>query len=80
MAGVNLTIEYLFKYRDFDEIQQWFKLFGKRVMKRVCEERLNSDKRFIKLNFMIARVFFNEDYYFKEVKNARFEKCKMLAS
>ena len=56
-AGENLLIEYLFKYADFDDIQQGFELFGKRVMKRVWEDKLKSDKRFIKLNFMIARVF-----------------------
>jgi len=82
-AGENLTIEYLLKYGDFDEIQQGFELFGKRVMKRIWEEKLKSDKRFIKLNFMIARVFLGmniEASYFKEVKNARFEKLKMFAS
>ena len=82
-AGENLLIEYLFKYADFDDIQQGFELFGKRVMRRVWEEKLKSDKRFIKLNFMIARVFLGMDIeasYFREVKNARFEKLKMLAS
>ena len=82
-AGENLLIEYLYKYADFDDIHLGFKLFGKRVMKRVWEEKLKSDKRFIKLNFMIARVFLGMDIeasYFKEVKNERFEKLKMLAS
>ena len=82
-AGENLLIEYLYKYADFDDIRLGFDLFGKRVMKRVWEKRLKSDKRFIKLNFMIARVFFGMDIeasYFKEVKNERFEKLKMLAS
>jgi len=81
-SGENLLIEYLFKYADFHDIEQGFKLFGKRVMKRVWEEKLKSDKRFIKLNFMIARVFLGMDIeasYFKEVKNARFEKLKMFA-
>jgi len=82
-AGVNLTIEYLLKYGDFDDIVFGFKLFGKRVMKRVWEEKLKDDRQFIKLNLMLARVFFDMDVeadYFKEVKNARFEKLKMLAS
>ena len=56
-AGETLLIEYLFKYADFDDIQQGFELFGKRVMKHVWEDKLKGDKRFIKLNFMIARVF-----------------------
>jgi len=83
VAGNSLTIEYLFKYGDFDDIQQGFELFGKRTMKKVWEDRLKSDKRFIKLNLMIARVFLGMDIeasYFKGVKNARFEKLKMLAS
>ena len=82
-AGEELLIEYLYKYADFDDISLGFRLFGKRVMKRVWEERLKSDTRFKKLNFMIARVFLGMDIeagYFKDVKNARFEKLKMLAS
>jgi len=82
-AGEHLLIEYLYKYGDFDEIRLGFTLFGKRMMKRVWEERLKSDTRFIKLNFMIARVFLDMDIeasYFREVKNARFEKLRMLAS
>ena len=82
-AGKSLTIEYLLKYADFDDIVVGFNLFGKRQMKKVWEESLKSDKRFIKLNLMLARVFFGMDVesdYFKEVKNARFEKLRLLAS
>ena len=82
-AGENLTMEYLLKYGDFDDIALGFKLFGKRAMKKVWEEKIKSDKRFIKLNLMIARLFFGMDVessYFKEVKNERFEKFKLLAS
>jgi len=82
-AGENLLIEYLYKYADFDDISLGFTLFGKRIMKAVWEKKLKSDKRFVKLNFMIARVFLGmeiEASYFKEVKNERFEKLKMLAS
>ncbi len=82
-AGERLLIEYLYKYGDFDDISLGFRLFGKRVMKQVWEEKLKSDKRFIKLNFMIARVFLGMDVeanYFKGIKNARLEKFKMLAS
>jgi REP element-mobilizing transposase RayT len=82
-AGEKLTIEYLLKYGDFDELCEGFKLFGKRVVKKVWEDKLVSDKQFIKTNLMIARVFFKMDVessYFKEKKNARFEKLKLLAS
>lgn len=79
----NIIIEYLLKYGDFDDIRLGFKLFGKRFLKKVWEEKLMDDKSFIKTNLMIARVFFGMDVesdYFKEVKNARFEKFKLLAS
>lgn len=82
-AGERLLIEYLFKYADFDDISLGFKLFGKRTMKQIWQEKIKSDKRFVKLNFMIARVFLGMDIeasYFEEVKNARFEKLKMLTS
>ena len=71
------------KYGDFEDIILSFKLFGKDRIKRVWEERLKSDKQFLKLNLMLARVFFNMDVeasYFKNIKNDRFEKLKLLAS
>ena len=82
-AGDNLFIEYLLKYGDFDDIVFGFRLFGKKVIKKVWQQRLVSDKSFIKLNLMLARVFFDMDVeagYFKEIKSARFEKLKLLAS
>ena len=82
-AGEELFVEYLYKYADFDDIRLAFELFGKRRMKYVWEKRLVSDKRFKKLNFMIARIFFGMDIeakYFDKAKNERFEKFKMLAS
>ena len=81
--GEKLLIEYVLKYADFDDIELCVKLFGKREVKSVWEEKLKSDKSFIKINLMLARVFFGMDVeadYFKEVKNARFEKLRLLAS
>ena len=82
-AGDVLFLEYLLKYGDFDELKQAFKLFDKVFIYSVWEQKMRDDKRFIKLNLMLARVFFGmnvESDYFKEVKSARFEKLKMLAS
>lgn len=79
----SIFIEYVLKYGDFEDIQLIFILFGKRKVKNIWKEKLRSDQRFIKLNLMIARVFLKLDVesdYFKEVKNARFEKLKLLAS
>ena len=82
-AGDKLFLEYLLKYGDFDDLIVAFKLYTKETIKSVWEERLKDDKRFIKLNLMLARLFFGmnvESSYFKEIKGARFEKFKMLTS
>ena len=82
-VGDKIFLEYLLKYGDFDDLISAFKLYDKDYIKRVCEEKLKSDERFIKLNLMLARLFFDMDVesdYFKEAKDARFEKFKMLAS
>jgi len=82
-AGENLTIEYIVKYADFDDIKEALEIFGKKTVKKVWKEKLRSDKRFIKTNLLIARVFFHMDVessYFKEMKNERFEKLRLLAS
>ena len=81
--GDALFLEYLLKYSDFDDLKLAFKLYEKPYIKSVWEKALKDDKRFIKLNLMLARVFFDMDVessYFKEVKNARLEKLRMLAS
>lgn len=82
-AGDKLFLEYLLKYGDFDDLVVAFKLYEKERIKTVWEETLKDDKRFIKLNLLLARLFFGMDVessYFKEIKNARLEKLKMFAS
>ena len=81
--GEKLLIEYILKYADFDDIELCVRLFGKREAKSIWEEKLKSDSSFIKINLMLARIFFGMDVeadYFKGVKNARLEKLKLLAS
>lgn len=81
--GEKLLIEYVLKYADFDDIVLCLELFGKRKVKSIWEGKLKSDRSFIKINLMIARIFFGMDVeadYFKEVKNERFEKLRLLAS
>jgi hypothetical protein len=78
-----LFLEYLLKYGDFDDLLFAFKLYEKKYIKSVWEKYLKDDIRFIRLNLMLARLFFNMDVesdYFKGVKNARLEKLKMFAS
>jgi len=82
-VGDSIFLEYLLKYGDFDDLILAFRLYRKSYIKEVWVQKLKDDKRFIKLNLMLARVFFGMDVessYFKEVKNARFEKLKMFAS
>ena len=82
-AGDKLFLEYLLKYGDFHDLVLAFNLYHKETIKAVWEKTLKDDKRFIKLNLMLARVFFGMDVessYFKEVKNARLEKLRMFAS
>jgi len=82
-VGDKLFLEYLLKYGDFDDLILAFRLYPKDYIKSVWKKTLKDDKRFIKLNLMLARLFFGMDVessYFKEVKNARLEKFKMFAS
>ena len=82
-AGDKLFLEYLLKYGDFDDLIVAFKLYQKEHIKEIWEQKLKDDKRFIKLNLMLARVFFGMDVessYFKEIKNARLEKLRLFAS
>ena len=82
-VGDTIFLEYLLKYGDFDDLKLAFSLYSKEFIKSIWEKKLKDDQRFIKLNLMLARVFFEMDVesdYFKEVKNARLEKLRMFAS
>ena len=75
-----MLIEHTLKYADFDDIVLLLKLFGKRKVKVIWKKTMKNDTRFIKVNLMIARVFFGMDVesdYFKKVKHERFEKLKL---
>ena len=81
--GDNALCEVLLKYADFDELIIAFDVFGLKTMKRVWINKLVADKRFIRLNLFIARVFFSMDIesnYFEEIKSVRAEKLRLLAS
>ncbi len=81
--GDKIFIEYVLKYGDFDDIALTFKLYNKEFIKKIWQEKLVSDKRFIKLNVMLARVFFDmneESSYFKGLEGARDRKLRLFAS
>jgi len=81
--GDKIFVEYILKYGDFDDIALIFKLYDKEFIKEVWHKSLVSDSRFIKLNLMLARVFFDinvESSYFKGLNSARYKKLKLFAS
>ncbi len=80
--GDDALSEIILKYGGFGDLKLALDIFGLKNMKRVWRERLVDDKRFIRLNLFIARVIFSMDVesdYFKEKKNARYEKLRLLA-
>ena len=69
-------IEHTLKYGDFDDIMDLFKRIDKNRIKEVWLKAMAPDKRFLKVNLMIARIFFDMDVekdYFKGLNNARFK-------
>ncbi len=76
----DLFIEYTLKYGDFDDIKEILRLFGKDKVKKVWEKNMMYDKRFIKVNLLIARVFFSMDIestYFEDEKHDRVKKFRL---
>ena len=78
----SLLIETIMKYGDLADIHALFALFGKREIMRIWQERVKPDARFKKLNYFIARTFFQlnvEAGDFAEVPSVRAEKLRLLA-
>ena len=79
----SLFCEHTLKYGDFDDLKTLIRLYGKKEIKKVWEEKMISDQAFKKVNLLIARVFFNMDVeknYFEKQKNKRLEKFRLLAA
>jgi REP element-mobilizing transposase RayT/transcriptional regulator with XRE-family HTH domain len=77
-----LLIETVLKYADLDDLQMLFKLFGKRKIKAVWEKCMKPDMRFKKVNYFIARMFFDmklEAEDFHEGRYARTDTLRLLA-
>ena len=77
-----LLIETTLKYADLDDIRNVLDLFGIRTVRKVWEANFKSDNRFKRLNYFLARIFFNIDVEavdFDEVKNTRGAKLRLLA-
>jgi hypothetical protein len=56
-----LLVETVLKYGDVDDIKLLFKHYNEADLKEIWIQRLVPDERFQKLNFYLARIFFNTD-------------------
>ncbi len=78
----SLLIETVLKYADIAEIKTVITVFGVREVHKIWNTCLKNDTRFKRLNYFLARVFFNLDVEaddFAEVKSTRGEKLRLLA-
>lgn len=69
-------IEHTLKYGDLDDIIELFKRINNDKIKEIWLKTMAPDRRFLKLNLMIARIFFDMDVekdYFESLDNARFK-------
>ncbi len=81
----DLIIEHTLKYSDIDEIKALLEKFGITKCKEVWERTLLSDGRLKKLNYFLAKFFFNisdDDLtikdYFKHHTTTRAERLNEL--
>ena len=65
----NSLIEHILKYGDFDDIIKIVKIYGKEKIKKVWDKKMKYDKRFKKINILIARVFLDLDISAKDLEN-----------
>ncbi len=54
-----VKIEFILKYGDLDEIDEVIKEFGAEYCKEIWIRKIISDVRFKRLNYFLARFFFN---------------------
>ncbi len=79
----SVIIEHALKYGDYEDIVMAVEIFGKERVREVWEKTMKFDTRFIKVNFLIARVFLGlkiDIDELKKKKNGRFEKYRVFAS
>ena len=77
-----LLVEMVLKYASLEDVQKVFLLYGQWFVKQVWENRVLTDSRFKRLNYFLARIFFNMDVeadYFAEHQRSRADKLRLLA-
>ncbi len=80
----SVFMEHILIYSDVDEIKDLFFVFPFAQIKKIWDENIVPDTRFQKLNYYLAKFFFNiEDpvNYIKEKQrlNSRYEKLKRIS-
>ncbi len=78
----DLFCETVLKYADLDEIQILIALYGRQAVERIWRQTIKTDARFKRLNYFLARVYFDMDVEaidFEGVEYARLAKFRQLA-
>lgn len=81
--GEDIFLEHVLKYGDMDDIKAGISHYGLQKVQSVWKQTMVPDKRFMKMNLMLARVFFNMDVesdYFQERQHGRFAGCDLPGS
>lgn len=76
-----LFVEHILKYGDMNDIKQALQMFGREQVKQYWQATMIDDRRFIRLNLLLARVIFKMDVeadYFDKQPYTRMEKLKSL--
>ena len=79
----NLLCEIVLKYGDIEDIHNLFALYGESTVREIWEKAVKPDSRFKRLNYFIARVFFNLDVEasdFENLQHERIAKFRLLAN
>ncbi|MBL6963306.1 MAG: hypothetical protein ISR55_05740 [Bacteroidetes bacterium] len=80
----SLIIEHILLYGDVNELNSLFSLFTFSMIKDIWLRKVITDKRYYKLNYYLAVIYFNikspKSYILRKAKeNSRYERIKHFA-
>jgi hypothetical protein len=81
----SILIEHTLIYSDVEEIKELFLIFSPEKIKKVWENKIIPDNRCLRLNYYLAKFFFNirdVQTYIKEksITNSRYEKIRRIST
>lgn len=81
----SILIEHTLIYADVDQIKELFLIFSKEKIKRVWDNKIIPDNRYIRLNYYLGKFFFNikdvQTYIDeKSIINSRYEKIRRIST